>query len=94
MIARTGLTGARLKAADCLWAGLATHYCPAAKLPTLEAALAALAASAGGDPVDPAKVDAAITEAAGGYVRSTADLLLLLLLLPPPSPSRLHAAVA
>ena len=29
----TGLTGARLKAADCVWAGLATHYCPAGKLP-------------------------------------------------------------
>jgi enoyl-CoA hydratase len=35
-----GLTGARLKAADCLDAGLATHYVPAGRLPALEQALA------------------------------------------------------
>jgi enoyl-CoA hydratase len=35
-----GLTGARLKAADCLEAGLATHYVPGARLPALELALA------------------------------------------------------
>lgn len=35
------LTGARLKAADCLAAGVATHFVPSAKLPELKAALAA-----------------------------------------------------
>ncbi len=33
------LTGARLKAADMIYAGLATHYLPSAKLPALQAAL-------------------------------------------------------
>ncbi len=42
-----GLTGARLKAADCLYAGIATHYVPSARLDELKAALAA-----GGDDVD------------------------------------------
>ncbi len=31
-----GLTGARLKAADCLYAGIATHYVPSEKLQALE----------------------------------------------------------
>lgn len=35
------LTGARIKAADCLRAGLATHHVPSEKLPELKAALAA-----------------------------------------------------
>lgn len=35
-----GLTGARLKAPDALYAGIATHYVPRAKLDALEAALA------------------------------------------------------
>ena len=35
-----GLTGARLKAADCLYAGIGTHYVESAKLGELEAALA------------------------------------------------------
>lgn len=52
-----GLTGARLKAADCLYAGLATHYCPAEALPAMEEALAAL--DKGG--ADAAAVDATIT---------------------------------
>jgi enoyl-CoA hydratase/carnithine racemase len=47
-----GLTGARLKAADCVWSGLATHYVPAAALPGLEAALEGLGAAAE-DPVRP-----------------------------------------
>jgi enoyl-CoA hydratase len=34
------LTGARIKAADCLHAGLATHYVPSERLPELKAALA------------------------------------------------------
>ncbi len=36
-----GLTGVRLKAADALYAGLADHYVESARLPELEAALAA-----------------------------------------------------
>jgi enoyl-CoA hydratase len=35
-----GLTGARLKAADLVYAGLATHYVPRARLDALSAALA------------------------------------------------------
>jgi len=35
------LTGARLDGADCLWAGLATHYLPAAALAEAKAALMA-----------------------------------------------------
>jgi len=42
---RTGqflvLTGARLDGAECLWAGLATHYLPAAALPEAKARIAA-----------------------------------------------------
>ena len=34
------LTGARLRAADCLYSGIATHHVPAARLDDLEAALA------------------------------------------------------
>lgn len=41
-----GLTGTRLRAADCLWAGLATHFVPTTGLPALKAELAAAAASA------------------------------------------------
>ncbi len=33
------LTGARAKAADCLYSGVATHYAPTDKMPALEAAL-------------------------------------------------------
>ena len=36
-----GLTGTRLKAADCLYCGIATHYVGAEKLPALKQALAA-----------------------------------------------------
>jgi enoyl-CoA hydratase len=35
-----GLAGVRIKAADCLYAGLATHYVPSARLEALIAALA------------------------------------------------------
>ncbi|MBU6206195.1 MAG: enoyl-CoA hydratase/isomerase family protein [Alphaproteobacteria bacterium] len=40
------LTGARLDGAECLWAGLASHYLPAAALPEVKAQLAAHGASA------------------------------------------------
>jgi enoyl-CoA hydratase len=36
------LTGARLKAADMIFAGLATHYVPSARLPEVQQALAAM----------------------------------------------------
>ena len=42
-----GLTGARLKAADCLYAGIATHVVPLDRLPLLRELLAT-----GDDPVD------------------------------------------
>lgn len=41
-----GLTGARLGPADCLWAGLATHYVPLAARDALLAGLAGAAGSA------------------------------------------------
>jgi len=37
-----GLTGQRLGAADCMYAGLATHYCPSERLPALEDKLRSL----------------------------------------------------
>jgi enoyl-CoA hydratase len=40
------LTGARLKVADMIYAGLATHYVPSAKLPALQAALESESADA------------------------------------------------
>ena len=33
------MTGARIGAADLVWSGLATHFCPSSDLPELEAAL-------------------------------------------------------
>ncbi len=39
------LTGARLGGADCLYAGVATHYVPSERLPALEAALLTLSLS-------------------------------------------------
>ncbi len=38
-----GLTGARAKAADCMAAGVATHYTPSAEIPALERELLGLA---------------------------------------------------
>lgn len=54
-----GLTGARLRAADCLYAGVATHYVESALLEDLIAALAAA------DSEDAAAVDAVIAGFAG-----------------------------
>ena len=42
------LTGARLDGAECLWAGLATHYLPADKLPEAKARIAEHPDRAGG----------------------------------------------
>ena len=51
------LTGARLDGAECLWAGLTTHYLPAAALPEAKRRIAAapgeIAAILGELPVDP-----------------------------------------
>ncbi len=44
------LTGARLKAADCLYAGFATHYVPSARMPEVPGAL--VEARWSGDPHD------------------------------------------
>jgi len=44
-----GLTGLRLKAADCLWSGLATHFLPSSALPQLMTRLAALSKAEAGD---------------------------------------------
>lgn len=46
------LTGARLKAADCLYTGVATHYVPSDKLDELESALADIDAQVVGSDVD------------------------------------------
>ena len=56
-----GLTGARLKAADCLYAGIATHFVPRDRLDDLETALAET--DWGGEPAQAA--DRAINAVAG-----------------------------
>merc|ERR1719162_204317 len=58
-----GLTGERLGAADCVHAGLATHYCPSERLPDLEEKLRSLGAERCGDLE---AVSAAISEVAAG----------------------------
>ena len=55
-----GLTGERLGAADCIFSGVATHYCPSEQLPMLEEKLQVGAAPT----VD--SVSAVIEEVAGG----------------------------
>ena len=54
-----GLTGARLKAADCLWSGIATHFIPMEKLDALESALL-------GSGLDEDGIDQALKELGGG----------------------------
>ncbi len=44
-----GLTGARLKPADCLYAGVCTHYVPAVRLMELQTALSEASESAAAD---------------------------------------------
>jgi len=67
-----GLTGQRLGAADCLTAGLATHYCPSDKLPQVEENLKALGDRAG----NLEAVSAAIAAAAGGAHPDAAKAVL------------------
>ena len=57
-----GLTGARLRAADCLQAGLATHFCPSDRLGALREGLVALGDKAS----DADAVDGVIRTACGG----------------------------
>lgn len=57
-----GLSGQRLYAADCLYAGIATHFCPSDKLAEAEASVRALGERAS----DVQAVSDAITAAAGG----------------------------
>lgn len=56
-----GLTGQRIKAADCLYTGVATHYIPSAKLVELEKRLLQLE-----DPGNLDEVSRVITEIADG----------------------------
>jgi len=51
-----GLTSQRIGAADCLTAGLATHYCPSELLPEFEAQLQKLTGDAARDPATIGKV--------------------------------------
>jgi len=67
-----GLTGQRLYAADCLRAGIATHFCPSDKLADVEAGLRALGEKAS----DMEAASAAIAAAAGGAVPDTAKASL------------------
>mmetsp|Transcript_76630 Transcript_76630/g.222511 ORF Transcript_76630/g.222511 Transcript_76630/m.222511 type:complete len:413 (-) Transcript_76630:216-1454(-) len=68
-----GLTGQRLGAADCLTAGLATHFCPSERLPQVEASLRSLGPDRLGDME---AVSSAISEAAGGVLPDTAKAML------------------
>merc|ERR1740129_2541365 len=67
-----GLTGQRLCAADCLTAGLATHYCPSERLPQVEEGLRSL----GKDLGNLEAVSSTIAEAAGGAAPDTAKAVL------------------
>jgi len=70
-----GLSGLRLGAADCLFAGLATHFCPSDRLGDLEARLMALAEKETG-PLDIDSICAVISEVSGGAQPDTAKAVL------------------
>lgn len=67
-----GLTGARLAAADLLWAGLATHHAPSDRLPALTEALARAAASTDSWAAVRATLDAAHVAPAPGRLSTWA----------------------
>eukprot|EP00440_Ansanella_granifera_P003277 gb/GFBE01003568.1/.p1 GENE.gb/GFBE01003568.1/~~gb/GFBE01003568.1/.p1 ORF type:complete len:403 (+),score=94.27 gb/GFBE01003568.1/:1-1209(+) len=67
-----GLTGQRLGAADCLFAGVATHYCPSERLPDLEDKLRGLKDQAS----DLNVVSDVIAEVAGGSQPDTEKAVL------------------
>mmetsp|Transcript_41150 Transcript_41150/g.88413 ORF Transcript_41150/g.88413 Transcript_41150/m.88413 type:complete len:401 (+) Transcript_41150:152-1354(+) len=60
-----GITGQRLSAADCLAAGLATHYCPSDKLPEVEKQIRAL-----GDKVGDVEAISAIIKSVAGSAKA------------------------
>ena len=63
-----GLTGARLDGAECLWAGLVTHYLPADTLPSVKSRIAA------GDPVDTVLADASVAPPAATIADHAPDI--------------------
>lgn len=67
-----GTTGTRLTAADCVWSGLATHYCPSDRLGALEERLQKL----GDQAADLEAVSAAIAATAGGDKPDTSKAVL------------------
>lgn len=67
-----GLTGARLYAADCLHAGLATHFVPSERLPEVEVAVRALGEAAN----DVKAVSAAIAAVTGDAKPDTSKAVL------------------
>jgi len=67
-----GLSGCRLKAADLIWSGLATHFCPSDRLLDLAEAIAALGDSAN----DLAKVNQTIEYVAGGVSPDSSTAIL------------------
>jgi len=67
-----GITGHRLGAADCLRAGLATHYCPSERLGAVEEGLRAL----GDGAADLEAASAAVMAAAGGAEPSESKAVL------------------
>lgn len=67
-----GLTGVRLGAADCLFSGLATHYCPSDRLDAVKASIEAL----GDDASDAEAVSAAVAAVADGATPDTAKAVL------------------
>lgn len=67
-----GLTGERLRAADCMEAGLATHYVPSDKIADVEASLQSLGDRASN--LD--AVSAAINEVAAGATPDTSKAIL------------------
>merc|ERR1712187_787775 len=70
-----GLSGLRLGAADCVFAGVATHFCPSDRLPELEARLEALGGKQQG-PFDVDTVSAVIAEVANGAEPDTSRAVL------------------
>lgn len=67
-----GLTGQRIGAADAMYSGLATHFCPSDRVGDLEAALKDLGAHGN----DPEAVGAAIDKVAAGATPDTAKASL------------------
>jgi len=73
-----GLTGARMKAADCVWSGMATHFIPQARVAELESRLVALGhpsnSTSGG--LCEASIDALLTELGAGSAPDPSTLVV------------------